>query len=142
MKNLLENSASEAFSSCAPFLRQQISLVKPRAILALGKNALEALVGKNISNFSEKRGKFFFYDMAYPVIATWHPEVVLKDLSLKRAVWEDLQHLAKFLGLDVLKASSRKGQNTPHSGSGATAGASFRAASVDAPPPGSSSLGR
>ena len=94
---------SEYVKTCFPFLKQQISLIKPRAILCLGKTSLEILMNLRQINLEEKRGKFFFYDTIYPVICTYHPADVLKNLSLKRAVWADLQKLARFLNLDIVR---------------------------------------
>lgn len=94
---------SRIVRSCFPYLKQQINLIKPRAILCLGKTSLEVLMGLRQTNIENNRGKFFFYDMMYPVICTYHPEDVLKDLSLKRAVWADLQKLARYLNLDIVR---------------------------------------
>ncbi len=87
---------------CKPFIDQQIALIKPRAILCLGKPSSSVMTGKLDASMGQLRGHFTMYD-GIPMLCTYHPAAVLRDLTLKRAVWEDLQKLAKFLNLDLVK---------------------------------------
>lgn len=91
-------------SSCEDYLSKQIELLNPRAILCLGKSASSLMTGQTEASMSSMRGRFYFYDKKIPMICTYHPAAVLRDLSLKRAVWDDLQKLAKFLNLDIRRA--------------------------------------
>ena len=85
-------------ASCFAFLKRQIELISPQAILCLGKPASTLMTGRPDATMGALRGKFFFYD-GIPMMCTYHPAAVLRDLSLKRAVWDDLKKLARYLGL-------------------------------------------
>lgn len=85
-------------SACNAYLKRQIQLVNPQAILCLGKPASTLMTGQPDSTMGALRGRFFFYD-GIPMMCTYHPAAVLRDLSLKRQVWEDLKKLARYLGL-------------------------------------------
>ncbi len=84
-------------ASCLPYLARQIRLLQPQAILLLGRVAANTLLQKN-SSLSALRGTFHRYE-GIPVLVTYHPAAVLRDLSLKRPVWEDLKKLASFLNI-------------------------------------------
>ncbi|MBR2281300.1 MAG: uracil-DNA glycosylase [Spirochaetales bacterium] len=88
----------EEKDSCFAFLKRQIELVSPQAILCLGKPASTLMTGRPDASMGALRGKFFFYD-GIPMMCTYHPAAVLRDLSLKRPVWDDLKKLARYLGL-------------------------------------------
>ena len=85
---------------CFAYLKQQIGLVRPQAILCLGRPASTLMTGQTDSSIGALRGRFFFYD-GIPMICTYHPAAGLRDLSLKRAVWDDLKKLARYLGLET-----------------------------------------
>ncbi|MCF0237597.1 MAG: uracil-DNA glycosylase [Sphaerochaetaceae bacterium] len=87
--------------NCFGYLKQQIALIKPQAILCLGKPASIKMTGLEES-MSTLHGKCHFYD-GIPTICTYHPAAVLRDMSLKRPVWEDLQKLARLLNLEYGK---------------------------------------
>lgn len=88
----------EEKTACLPFLRQQIALIQPQAILCLGKPASTLMTQMQDATMATLHGRFFFYD-GVPMLCTYHPAAVLKDLSLKRQVWEDLKKLARYLGI-------------------------------------------
>ncbi len=87
-------------SACNAYLRRQIQLVNPQAILCLGKPASTLMTGQPDATMGALRGRFFFYD-GIPMMCTYHPAAVLRDLSLKRPVWDDLKKLARYLGLQT-----------------------------------------
>lgn len=89
--------------ACLAFIKQQINIIQPRAILCLGKPASTQLTGMADASMGALRGKFFFYETSIPMICTYHPAAVLRDLTLKRPVWEDLQKLARFLNLEIVR---------------------------------------
>jgi hypothetical protein len=68
-----------------------LRLLKPKALLVLGNQTSEILVGKNLRVESLRDQVREFYH--FPMIVTYHPNTVLKDTSLKRPVWKDLQRL-------------------------------------------------
>lgn len=90
----------EEKDACFAFLKQQIELIQPQAILCLGKPASTLMTGKADATMGALRGRFFFYE-GIPMMCTYHPAAVLRDMSLKRPVWEDLKKLARYLGLDA-----------------------------------------
>lgn len=94
-------------SACLPFLKQQIALIQPQAILCLGKPASTLMTGMTESSMGSLHGRFFFYE-GIPMMCTYHPAAVLRDLSLKRPVWEDLKKLARYLGIGGIPAASAK----------------------------------
>lgn len=92
-------------NECLPFLKQQIALIQPQAILCLGKPASTLMTGMMDSSMNSLHGKFFFYD-GIPMMCTYHPAAVLRDLTLKRPVWEDLKKLARYLGIGGIPGGS------------------------------------
>lgn len=74
-----------------PILYKQISLIKPRIILCVGKTAGCNLLGKT-SSLSAMRGKFNDFH-GIPVMVTYHPAALLRNPQWKRPTWEDVQLL-------------------------------------------------
>jgi uracil-DNA glycosylase family 4 len=81
----------EETRTCLPYLVRQIALLKPRFILAVGRVAAQTLLGEE-RGISALRGGSYFFEKV-PLIATYHPSAVLRDPTLKAAVWEDLKRL-------------------------------------------------
>ncbi len=77
------------------FLRQHIIKSSHEMICTMGETALQLLADKN---FQKARGRFHDYN-GTPVMPTLHPVELIKDPSLKRYVWEDLQKIMKQVGL-------------------------------------------
>ena len=80
---------------CSPYLEQQIALVKPVLIGALGLSAAQALL-KTKASMGSMRGRRFEY-RGIPLIATYHPAALLRNPGLKRDAWVDLQMIRDFL---------------------------------------------
>jgi uracil-DNA glycosylase len=78
----------EEAAACAPFLDRQIDLIKPKMIVALGKTAVTRLTGSDAS-MASLRGQAMQY-RSIPVIATYHPAYLLRNLPEKLKAWEDL----------------------------------------------------
>jgi len=81
--------------ACAHFLERQISILKPRFILAAGKVSSHVLL-KTSEPIGKLRGRFFNLNAAnetYPLLCTYHPSALLRDESYKRPAWEDLKLL-------------------------------------------------
>jgi len=75
-------------AACAVFLDRQVALVRPRLLVALGRPAAQALLGREIS-IAAARGKRFERD-GVPVIVTYHPAYLLRNPLDKGKAWEDL----------------------------------------------------
>jgi uracil-DNA glycosylase family 4 len=82
-------------SSCRPYLERQIALVRPRAIVALGRVAAQALLGTD-SPIGSLRGQWFRVQ-GIPTMVTYHPAALLRNAALKRPTWEDMQLVRDFL---------------------------------------------
>ena len=82
---------------CLPFLRAQISLIKPEAICALGRISVQSLVNRDMK-ITRDRGEWHEF-MGIPLMPTYHPAYLLRYPQAKRQVWEDMQEIMKELGL-------------------------------------------
>ena len=78
----------EEVKQCEPFLRRQINLIKPKLIIALGKFAAQSLLNSDDA-ITRLRGKLHSYS-GVPVIVTYHPAYLLRNLPDKAKAWEDL----------------------------------------------------
>ena len=76
-------------AACRSYLDAQIHVLKPAMILAVGRIAIQNLLGTK-EGINRLRGRFFEYQNI-PVMATYHPSALLRDESLKRPAWEDLK---------------------------------------------------
>jgi DNA polymerase len=81
---------------CEPFLRAQLTAIKPRVIVALGRCAAQTLLGVKVP-ISRLRGKWASYQ-GIPLMPTFHPAYLLRNASGKRPVWEDLKEVMCRLG--------------------------------------------
>jgi len=78
----------EEAAACAPFLERQVDLVSPKVIVALGKTAAAHLLATDAS-VGSMRGKVHDY-RGRPVVVTYHPAYLLRNLPDKAKAWEDL----------------------------------------------------
>ena len=75
-------------AQCEPFLRQQVALLKPRIILAMGRFAVQSLLGTT-EPIGRLRGRVYDYQ-GVPVVVTYHPAYLLRNLPDKSKAWADL----------------------------------------------------
>lgn len=81
----------EEVVACESYLRQQIDLIKPKIILAVGRIAAQNLL-KVETPIGKMRGNRYTYsESELPVIVTYHPAYLLRSPREKRKVWEDLK---------------------------------------------------
>ena len=73
---------------CSPFLVRQVELIKPRLIIAMGRFACQALLATDAS-IASLRGRLHRYQ-GVPLIVTYHPAYLLRNLADKSKAWEDL----------------------------------------------------
>jgi DNA polymerase len=83
--------------TCSPFLMQQIDVVKPKVIVALGATAAKNLLAMNDS-MGALRGRWYDF-RGTKLVVTYHPAYLLRDPRQKKETWKDLQMVMKFLGL-------------------------------------------
>ena len=90
---------AEEMQTCIPYLHEQIDLIKPKVIVALGATAVEGLLGKTIG-ITRLRGQWRSY-RGIALMPTYHPAYLLRNqaLSEKRRVWEDMLQVMERLGL-------------------------------------------
>lgn len=81
--------------SCFPYLIQQVEIVRPKVILAVGRIAAQHLL-QTSQGIGSLRGKVHRW-RGIPLVATYHPSAVLRNMNLKRPVWEDLKRLKALL---------------------------------------------
>lgn len=83
---------------CRQYLYEEIALVEPKVLCAMGEEAAHALIDTEAPLFS-LRGRFHPYrnNRSTRVMVTLHPRLLLKNASLKRAAWEDLQMVERLL---------------------------------------------
>lgn len=99
------NPKSEEIARCQPFLQQQIALLKPKIIIALGQVAASQLLGTT-TPIGQLRGKLFECQ-GIPLIATYHPAYLLRRPTEKRRSWQDLKFmLERFDNLSKVVNSS------------------------------------
>jgi DNA polymerase len=91
----------EEMQTCIPYLHEQIDLIRPRVIVALGGTAVEGLLGKTIG-ITKLRGQWRTY-RGIPLMPTYHPAYLLRNQapSEKRRVWEDMLQVMGRLGLPI-----------------------------------------
>jgi uracil-DNA glycosylase family 4 len=87
--------------TCLPYLREQIEIIQPRALVALGATALEGLTGQN-TPVGKLRGKWQEFE-SIPLMVTFHPAYLLRNQALgeKRKVWEDMLLVLEKLGHSI-----------------------------------------
>lgn len=92
---------TDEMATCIPYLHEQIDLIQPRALVALGATAVEGLLGKT-EGITKLRGNWQTY-RGIPLMPTFHPSYLLRNqaLSEKRKVWEDMLAVMEHLGMTI-----------------------------------------
>ena len=85
--------------TCIPYLHEQIDLIRPQVLIALGGTAVEGLLGKTVG-ITKLRGQWQTY-RSIPLMPTYHPAYLLRNQALaeKRCVWEDMLAVMEKLGM-------------------------------------------
>ncbi len=82
------NPQPEEVAQCEPFLRRQVELLQPRIILAMGRFAVQSLLGST-EPIGRLRGRVHQY-LGVPLVVTYHPAYLLRNLPDKAKAWADL----------------------------------------------------
>ena len=98
--------------ACHPWLEEEIRLVKPKVIVALGATAAQALLGKQF-RVTQHRGKPVSSELAETVIATVHPSAVLRARDADREharedFFRDMQNVAAYLRTTKTKVAGSR----------------------------------
>jgi uracil-DNA glycosylase len=85
----------EEMDNCRPFLDEQIEIVAPRVILALGAPAAKSFLGRDFQ-ITRMRGGWYVGPRDTPLMVTFHPAYILRQTggeieAVKRLVWSDLK---------------------------------------------------
>jgi len=82
------NPQPQEVAQCEPFLRRQVELLKPKIIVAMGRFAVQSLLGTTDA-IGKLRGQRHTY-AGVPVVVTYHPAYLLRNLPDKAKAWSDL----------------------------------------------------
>jgi uracil-DNA glycosylase family 4 len=82
------NPEAAEVDRCSPFLRRQVDLIQPRLIIAMGRFACQTLLDTDAS-IASLRGRLHRYQ-GVPLVVTYHPAYLLRNLPDKAKAWEDL----------------------------------------------------
>ena len=93
--------------ACNPYLQQQLMIIEPEVVVALGAPAAKTLLG-TAQSIGKLRGRFHdFYPSgtsgrgpSIPLMPTYHPAYLLRNPSEKSKTWEDIQMVMTLLGLE------------------------------------------
>jgi len=80
-------------AACEPYLVEQIKMINPKAIIALGRISANTLLKESMA-LKNMRGKTWNYH-GTDLVVTYHPAALLRNPGLKRPTWEDFQHIQK-----------------------------------------------
>jgi uracil-DNA glycosylase family 4 len=89
------NPEPDEVAECEPFLFEQIGIVRPRVIVALGKFAAQSLL-RTSEPITRLRGRVFEFRGAR-LVPTFHPAYLLRNPPAKREVWEDMKKVRDML---------------------------------------------
>lgn len=79
-------------AACIPYLHEQISLVDPKMIIAMGATALKRLIGDDSIKISRVRGRWLRWNSRL-VMPVYHPAALLRNPGLKKDTWEDYKQV-------------------------------------------------
>jgi DNA polymerase len=98
---------SDEMATCIPYLHEQIDLIRPKVIVALGATAVDGLLGKTLG-ITKLRGTWKTY-RGTPLMPTYHPAYLLRNqaMSEKRKVWEDMLAVMEKLEMPISEKQRR-----------------------------------
>ena len=91
------NPSPEEVAQCEPYLLQQLALVQPKVICALGSYAAQTLL-RSTESVGRMRGRWHSYH-GIPLRVTYHPAYLLRNEGDKGKTWADIQEVMERLGL-------------------------------------------
>ncbi len=89
-------------ASCMPFIREELAIIRPECVIALGGTAAEGLLGLG-GSVTSMRGRWHEFD-GIPTRVTYHPSYLLQsggNNSVKRQVWEDMLAVMELLQIPI-----------------------------------------
>ena len=85
--------------TCMPYLKEQIRILKPRVIVALGATSVKGLMDTEIG-ISKLRGNWMSFE-GIDLMPTYHPAYLLRNPKAKHDVWEDLKSVLLHIGREI-----------------------------------------
>jgi DNA polymerase len=82
------NPSAQELATCAPYLARQVALVQPKVILVMGRFSVQTVL-QSTEPLGKLRGQVHTYQ-GVPVVATYHPDALLRSLPDKAKAWADL----------------------------------------------------
>ena len=82
------NPSPQELATCEPYLARQVGLVKPKVIVVMGRFSIQTVL-QSTEPLGKLRGQVHSYQ-GVPVVATYHPESLLRNLPDKAKAWADL----------------------------------------------------
>jgi len=82
------NPEPDEVEKCSPHLARQIALIRPKLIVAMGRFAAQTLLGTD-ATIASLRGRVHRY-AGVPLVVTYHPAYLLRNLPDKAKAWTDL----------------------------------------------------
>jgi len=82
------NPSPLELATCEPYLVRQVALVKPKVIVVMGRFSIQAVL-QSTEPLGKLRGQVHSYQ-GVPVVATYHPDSLLRNLPDKAKAWADL----------------------------------------------------
>ncbi len=82
------NPEPDEVAKCAPHLLRQVALIRPKLIVAMGRFAAQTLLGTD-ATIASLRGRVHRY-AGVPLVVTYHPAYLLRNLPDKAKAWADL----------------------------------------------------
>ena len=97
----------EEMQTCLPYLAEQIEIIRPKVLVALGATAVEGLLGTR-GTMREMRGRWHSHQET-PLMITYHPSYLLRSPAPteKRKVWEDMLQVLERLGRPISEKQRR-----------------------------------
>ncbi len=98
----------EEMATCLPFLQEQIELIRPKVLIALGATAIEGILGTSPIQVTKVRGQWMQF-RNIPLMPTFHPAYLLRNESVteKRKVWEDMMAVMEQIGMPISEKQRR-----------------------------------
>ena len=99
--------STQEMQNCLPFLIEQIHIVRPKVLVALGATAVEGLLGTR-GTMRDMRGKWHSFEET-PLMITYHPSYLLRNQTPaeKRKVWEDMLLVLERIGRPITEKQRR-----------------------------------
>ena len=86
----------EEMTACMPYLKEQIAIVQPRVIVALGATAVKGLLDTK-TGITKLRGNWHRFE-GFDLMPTFHPAYLLRNPPAKKEAWDDLKEVLSRLG--------------------------------------------